>query len=51
MNVVGMCMFSQWLYCIPLILPKCIFKKIRNSLNCTCKFLSPMVAQVKINEL
>jgi hypothetical protein len=30
MNVVGMCMFSQWLYCIPLILPNCVFKKIRN---------------------
>jgi hypothetical protein len=51
MNVVGMCMFSQWLYRIPLILPKYIFKKIRNSLNCTRKFLSPVLAQVKINKL
>ena len=51
MNVVGMCMFSQWLYRIPLILPKCIFKKIRNSLACTRKCLSHVVAQVKINEL
>jgi hypothetical protein len=51
MNVAGMCMFSQWLYCIPLILPNCVFKKIRNSLACTRKCLSPVVAQVKINEL
>jgi hypothetical protein len=39
------------LYCIPSILPNCVFKKIRNSLACTRKCLSPVVAQVKINEL
>jgi hypothetical protein len=51
MNVVGMCMFSQWLSCIPLILPNCVFNKIRNSMSCTCKWMSPVVAQLKIMEL
>jgi hypothetical protein len=51
MNVLGMCIFSQWLCCIPLILPNCSFKKIRNSLACTRKSMSHVVAQVKINEL
>ena len=51
MNVAGMHMFSQRLYYIPLILPNCVFKKTRNYLAWTRKFLSPMVAQVKINEL